>query len=821
MKDLNNEYSGEVEEPEHPFSVLVVDDEPYIRAGVKQLLAAQGYQVAMAGSGEQAMTQLSENRYDLLVLDLGMPGVGGAAVLDFVAERCLDMAAIIISGTTSVMEATTALSKGAADYLRKPFGPEELLDCVAKARRTLRQTRVGRRLQKFYDLPFVGMALSSPESKRWMKCNDRLCEILGYPREELVNMTWVEMTHPDDLATNIAEFERVLRGDSEGYTIDKRFIRKDGVVVFTTLNAKCVRHRDGTVDFFITTVDDITERKRVEEALQESEALNATVFNSLTEHVAVLDEQGVIVKVNAAWKRFAEENGVPVLARHSVGLNYRSACLSAVGAFGGAAAASAWAGIEAVLRGTRDHFTLEYPCDAPQVSRWFRMSVYPMAAPRRGVVIAHEDITERKQHDEWLRLCEARYGAIIEGQTDLICRFLPNGILTFVNDAYCHYFGRSREELLGANLMSLIPQEDQAGAAAKLAELNADHPSDINEHWVLRADGAVRWVQWRNRAILDEGQDLIELQSVGHDLTDQRQIEERLRESEEQFRLTFDQSPIGAAIVSLDYRFLRVNDTLCQIIGYSAVELVGMNFLQITHPDDLDTDLAQARQLIAGAIDRYEMDKRYIHKDGSTVWVRLAVRLLRDAAGQALYALPTMQDITERKRMEAELREMSTTDFLTGLSNRRYFMTRMAEELARLQRHDTQRAAVLMFDLDHFKRINDIYGHATGDVTLQHFANLARGDLRKIDTMGRIGGEEFAIILPGADLVAALVFAERLRRKVAETPALMGDQPIPVTVSIGIATMDATDTRVDAALIRADEALYRAKQGGRNQVVAW
>ncbi|CDH47413.1 MAG: EAL domain-containing protein [Candidatus Competibacteraceae bacterium] len=141
MKDQINECSGEVEEPAPPFSVLVVDDEPYIRAGLEQLLTAQGYLVAIAGGGSEAIKQLTEHRYDLLVLDLGMPGVGGAAVLDFVAERCLDLAAIIISGTTSVTEATTALGKGAVDYLRKPFGPEELLDCVTKARRSLQQKR--------------------------------------------------------------------------------------------------------------------------------------------------------------------------------------------------------------------------------------------------------------------------------------------------------------------------------------------------------------------------------------------------------------------------------------------------------------------------------------------------------------------------------------------------------------------------------------------------------------------------------------------------------------------------------------------------------
>lgn len=168
--------------------------------------------------------------------------------------------------------------------------------------------------------------------------------------------------------------------------------------------------------------------------------------------------------------------------------------------------------------------------------------------------------------------------------------------------------------------------------------------------------------------------------------------------------------------------------------------------------------------------------------------------------------------------MTRELREMATTDFLTDLSNRRHFMARMEQELARVQRLDAQQAAVVVLDLDHFKRINDTHGHATGDTVLRNFAALLRGELRKVDTAGRVGGEEFAILLPGADRAAAEAFAERLRQKVMETPIMHDGQTIRVTVSIGISAMTPRDASADAALVRADGALYRAKEGGRNRV---
>jgi PAS domain S-box-containing protein len=122
------------------------------------------------------------------------------------------------------------------------------------------EAQASRLLANFYDLPFIGMAITSPETRRWVKFNDRLCQILGYSRDELPGKTWAEMTHPDDLAKDVAEFERVLSGESEGYDLDKRFIRKDGKVVDCELAVRCVRRQNGSVDFILATVQDISER---------------------------------------------------------------------------------------------------------------------------------------------------------------------------------------------------------------------------------------------------------------------------------------------------------------------------------------------------------------------------------------------------------------------------------------------------------------------------------------------------------------------------------------------------------------------------------
>jgi diguanylate cyclase (GGDEF)-like protein len=212
-------------------------------------------------------------------------------------------------------------------------------------------------------------------------------------------------------------------------------------------------------------------------------------------------------------------------------------------------------------------------------------------------------------------------------------------------------------------------------------------------------------------------------------------------------------------------------------------------------------------------------EHRVLRADGEQRWIQWTDHAILDEQGALIEIQSVGRDVTENRQAEAALRALATTDELTGLANRRHFLARLVEEQARLQRQETQRAVVLMLDLDHFKTINDTFGHAAGDAVLRHGAALMRDSLRIIDQVGRIGGEEFAILLSGADRAAAQVFAERLREKFAKTPVLYEGQSIPVSVSIGITALTAQEATVNAVLRRADAALYRAKAEGRNRVV--
>ena len=176
------------------------------------------------------------------------------------------------------------------------------------------------------------------------------------------------------------------------------------------------------------------------------------------------------------------------------------------------------------------------------------------------------------------------------------------------------------------------------------------------------------------------------------------------------------------------------------------------------------------------------------------------------------------RDVTDSKRHEDELLVMATTDFLTGADSRRTFVGAVDHELARMQRDPACLCALMMFDLDHFKLVNDSFGHATGDQVLRHVIQLFGSEMRKGDRIGRMGGEEFAILMPGADMASAQQLAERLREALALRPISVDGQSIVVTVSIGLAGLRATDGVSGPALDRADRALYSAKHKGRDCV---
>ena len=390
----------------------------------------------------------------------------------------------------------------------------------------------------------------------------------------------------------------------------------------------------------------------------------------------------------------------------------------------------------------------------------------------------------------------------------------------YANKPTLELFNCSAEELIGSDDARFFPP----GTVAQLNEIDTrvfETRLDNSEQVVSFDENGQQRVYWEVKTPIydDHHPDkLWGLCGISTDITTLKHQEAALRESERRFHSTFASAPIGMAIVSLDGQFLQVNAALADIVGYSIEDLQKKTFQQISYPEDLQIDLVQFEQLRDGLIKNYQLEKRYFHYKGNLIWVLLSVSAVRDEDDKALYFIAQIQDITERKYLMDRLANQARVDYLTNLSNRRYFMEQAEAELNRALRYGSP-LALLMIDIDHFKNINDSYGHKTGDMVLQKMSDLLKQSLREVDVLGRIGGEEFAILLPESRLENAIEVAERLRVQIANSKLLEGQaETLRFTVSIGVAMLDSANQNLDALFNQADEALYKAKNSGRNCV---
>ncbi|HEX5331420.1 MAG TPA: EAL domain-containing protein [Cellulomonas sp.] len=301
------------------------------------------------------------------------------------------------------------------------------------------------------------------------------------------------------------------------------------------------------------------------------------------------------------------------------------------------------------------------------------------------------------------------------------------------------------------------------------------------------------------------------------DVTTERLRTDELRRSEERFRLTFEDAAIGMAIVSLDGRFLQVNQALVQSLGIPRAELLALTFQQITHPDDIDADLEQLALLLDGAIPGYQVDKRYVTPSGSVIRARLTVSLAHDAAGRPLHFITQVEDVTAMRRAQDVLEHRALYDHLTGLANRSLLLDRLNHALAMHARND-KLVAVVFADLDHFKRINDSLGHDAGDRMLRIVADRMRTSVRPGDTVARIGGDEFVVVLEQIDSAEqAGELLQRIQTSVELPLQLDGHLLLPL-MSAGLTVDDGSGDAL-RVLRDADTAMYVAKNTGRGRWV--
>lgn len=360
----------------------------------------------------------------------------------------------------------------------------------------------------------------------------------------------------------------------------------------------------------------------------------------------------------------------------------------------------------------------------------------------------------------------------------------------------------------------IYPDDQRLWETTVKEAMQTGKPYEV-EFRLVRPNGEIRWVFVKGHPIFNSQKEIIKLFGTLLDITDRKQAEEALSKSEELFRLTFEMAPIGMAIKSLDGKFVRINQALCDIFACTCEELLERTWTDITHPDDVTLSALLNQQLCQGDISDFKIESRYLTKKGELVYGILKVALVRDLMGKPLHLIGQFMDITDRKRAEKQLLYDALHDSLTGLPNRVLLMEYIEQSIKRIQRHPDYLFAVLFIDLDRFKIINDSLGHIVGDRLLIAIARKLQGIVRSTDMVSRLGGDEFIILLDEIkDINDAIKIAERISEEL-RSPLQLENRQVFMSASIGIA-ISTPDYYQGGDLLRdADIAMYRAKEKGK------
>ncbi|WCT72777.1 diguanylate cyclase [Sphingomonas naphthae] len=445
------------------------------------------------------------------------------------------------------------------------------------------------------------------------------------------------------------------------------------------------------------------------------------------------------------------------------------------------------------------------------------------------VPMAAKFAAERKLADR-LAVSDRAHRNIIDRNSDVIFESDRRGRLTFLNPAWTELTGRPVRDSLGTPAFAFVHIDDQARVFDAEALLRAGKIDELMLEVRLPAvRGAQRWVQIRASLVPSEDGNRQGLFGTVREISDRIRAEQAVAESERRYRLLAENASDTIFCLNDVRGMTYVSPSIEALMGLTAAAAAQPDSgLFAAHPDDAPIVKASLRRLRSGAADREVISFRVRHAIGHWLWIEMSARAARNPVGE-IEVIGVARDVSARKqveedaiaaRMAAEAAARAAmveadTDELTGLANRRAFLRQLAREID-LSREFGKPLSLAIFDVDHFKKVNDTYGHTVGDVVLRQVAQAALGAVRTGDVVGRIGGEEFAVLMPGAEADHAVTVGERLRLAVAATTT--ADAEIPtVTVSIGVA---AHDGRINSQglIARADQALYSAKFAGRDQL---
>jgi PAS domain S-box-containing protein len=473
------------------------------------------------------------------------------------------------------------------------------------------------------------------------------CEaILGYsPNEVLAGQPsfLTRRTHPEDTALVRAAAEHARRTSSL-FSAEYRLQAPDDRWIWLRDEAVLVRDPQGRPLHWQGVLVDISARKAAEAALRHSEERFRALVHNSYDIVVVLDSAGTRKYISRSIERLLGHAPADLLGRSPEDLVHPDDVPALAEA------------IESCLRGVQETPAFELRLRHRNGS-WHDFEVIGTNLLQEpsvgGIVFNSREITARKAAEIALRESEERFRAVWEATSEAMALADLDGVVVAVNPAFCVLYGLSSEDVVGQSFGILFPEETRVRAMEQYHALVAEPASPPSYEWLVQhPDGSERLVEFRADFLVRDGE-RVAMITVIRDVTERHAAMSALRESEERFRSSFDHAPSGMAIVALDGRFIEVNRALCELVGYAEQEMLGKSSQDIVHPDDLADALELRNRLSTGDIDSYQLEKRYIHKDGHVVWILLTGSVVHKR-GLPHYIITHILDITDRRHVEMD-----------------------------------------------------------------------------------------------------------------------------------------------------------------------
>lgn len=441
-----------------------------------------------------------------------------------------------------------------------------------------------------------------------------------------------------------------------------------------------------------------------------------------------------------------------------------------------------------------------------------------------ALVVVTRDVHDQVLAEEALAASARQYRLLTESMKDVVWTLDPETFrFTYVSPSVLALRGFTAEEVMAEPMdATLTPQAAawlRQGIPADLERLRAGiEPFGVFHTFEFPQpckDGSMVWTEVVATYQPNEDTGRIEVRAVTRDITARRAAAAALARSEQLFRTAMESAPTGMAVLDLDRRFVQVNPALCRMLDRDNSWLLAHRVPDVLDYANDTLDQRMRAELVSAHLDSITGEKQLVRRDGSLVWVEQSIGLLRDIDGQPSGYVSQFVDVTEDRQARETLRYLATHDSLTRLVNRVELLTRMDAMLSRPPRTATT-IATLFIDLDGLKAINDTHGHAVGDAVIVAVAERIAAQVRPDDTVARVGGDEYVVILPAIQAIDdAQRIAHRIHAAMTE-PITARDRTVCVSVSIGVSLV-ASGQAAEQALERADRALYEAKKAGGSQ----